>query len=147
MSKRVLLKPFARAPQSASGSPLTISVKGETMYELSIEAPKLAVIRTDGEVSEEDYERVVPRLEELIREHGKVRLLLDVTQFKDATPGALWEDLKFDAEHLNDFEKIAVVGDESWEDAAAELASPLTNAEVKTFGPKREDQARTWARS
>ena len=116
------------------------------MYELSIEAPKLAVIRTDGEVSEEDYERVVPRLEELIQEHGKVRLLLDVTQFEGATPGALWEDLKFDAQHLNDFEKVAVVGDESWEDAATELASPLTDAKVKTFGPEEEGQARTWAR-
>ena len=116
------------------------------MYELSIEAPKLAVIRTDGEVSEEDYERVVPRLEELIDEHGKIRLLLDVTRFQGATPGALWEDLKFDAEHLNDFEKVAVVGDESWEGAAAELASPLTGANVKTFGPEEEDKARTWAR-
>ncbi len=116
------------------------------MYELSIEAPKLAVLRTDGEVSEEDYERVVPRLEELIGEHGKVRLLLDVTQFKDATPAALWEDLKFDAKHLNDFERIAVVGDESWEDAAADLASPLTSAKVKTFGPEEEGKARTWAR-
>lgn len=116
------------------------------MYELSIEAPKLAVIRTDGEVSEEDYERVVPRLEELISEHGKIRLLLDVTQFKGATAGALWEDLKFDAEHLSDFEKVAVVGDESWEDAVAELASPLTDAKVKTFGPDEEDKARTWAR-
>ena len=116
------------------------------MYELSIEAPKLAVIRTDCEVREEDYERVVPRLEELIQEYGKVRLLLDVTQFQGATPSALWEDLKFDAKHLDDFEKVAVVGDESWEDAAATLASPLTEAKVKTFGPDEEEKARTWAR-
>ena len=116
------------------------------MYELNIEEPRLAVIRTDGEVSEEDYERVVPRLEQLIRENGKIRLLLDVTQFEDATPAALWEDLKFDTKHLNDFERIAVVGNEGWEDAAAELASPLTSADVKTFGPEQEDKARTWVR-
>ena len=114
------------------------------MYELNVEAPRLAVIRTDGEVTQEDYDRVVPRLEQLIDEHGKIRVLLDVTQFKGATPGALWRDLKFDAKHLRDVEKMAVVEDEGWEDAAAQLAEPLTGAEVKTFGPDQADKARNW---
>ena len=116
------------------------------MYELNIEEPRLAVIRTDGEVTQEDYDKVVPRLEQLIRENGKIRVLLDVPQFEGATPSALWRDLKFDAKHLSDVERMAVVEDEGWEDAAAQLAEPLTSAQVKTFSAQEADQARNWVR-
>ncbi len=107
-------------------------------------AGKILWLRAAGRLTDRDYREVfTPRLEAVIREHGKVRLLFHLDpDFKGWTPGALWEDLKLDLKHLGDFEKVALAGAPAWADALTKLFAHFMPGEVRTF--LREHLAEAW---
>lgn len=72
-------------------------------------------------LTEADYQQLVPRFEALLRQHGKLRLLFDMSGFHGWEAKALWEDIKFDAKHFNDLERIAMVGDKKWQEWSAKV--------------------------
>jgi hypothetical protein len=50
----------------------------------------------------------------IIREQGKIRILVRAEQFAGWERGEEWNDFSFQAEHDDDIEKMAIVGDEKW---------------------------------
>lgn len=107
-------------------------------------AGKILWLRADGWLTDQDYREVfIPRLEAVLREHGRVRLLFHLEpDFKGWTPGALWEDLKLDLKHRGDFEKVALVGASFWVDAFLKLFAHFMPGEVRTF--LRDHLAEAW---
>jgi len=101
-------------------------------------------IYLSGKLAKDDYTAFRPRFEEMLREHGKVRLLVRMHEFHGWTPGGVWEDLKFDAKHFNDIERIAFVGDKKWEAAMSVLCKPFTIAKTRFFYENQLDEAREW---
>src|SRR5688500_13347875 len=97
-----------------------------------------------GKLDKDDYERFVPEAERLIREHAKIRVLFDMHDFHGWKAGALWEDIKFNAKHFNDIERLAMVGDKRWEKWMSNFCRPFTIAEIHYFEHDQLDQARTW---
>ena len=71
-------------------------------------------IKVHGKLVHEDYAQVVPKLEQLIEQHGSIRCYCELTDFHGITPHALWDELKFDTKHCRDIERCAMVGDPSW---------------------------------
>ena len=61
---------------------------------------KMLVVHVSGKLAAADYEHFVPEFERLVREHGRVRVLFDMTGFHGLTAGALWEDTKFAMHHF-----------------------------------------------
>jgi hypothetical protein len=107
-------------------------------------AGKILWLRASGKLTEGDYREVfLPRLETVIREHGRVRLLFQLEpDFRGWTPRALWEDLKLDLKHLGDFDKVALVGASLYVDAGMKLFARFMPGEVRTF--LREHLAEAW---
>ena len=97
-------------------------------------------------VDKEDYYRFVPQLEGLMEGDAKIRLVVQLQDFKGWTAGALWEDTKFAARHFNDIERLAIVGDAQWEKSMAAFIKPFTTAKVRYFDMQQADQAREWVR-
>ena len=64
--------------------------------------------------------------------------------FRGWTAGALWEDIKFDAKHFGDFERLAMVGDKQWEKGMATFCKPFTSARIKYFDKAQIEEAREW---
>jgi len=96
-----------------------------------------------GELSRADYEMFVPLMEKQIRQQGKIRLLVTLHDFDGWDAGALWEDLKWDANHFNDIQhiqRLAIVG-EKW---MTGFCRPFTTASLRYFTPAKLDQAREW---
>ena len=116
------------------------------MHRMNMEG-KLVTVTLGGEVRSEDYKEMVPELEAHISTFGPLRLLLVIEHMEGFDPGALLRDLRFDAKHLNDFERIAVVGDERWQEWGARLGGGFTKAEVKFFEPTRTSEARQWVQN
>jgi hypothetical protein len=83
-------------------------------------------------------------VERLVKEHGKIRLLVQMHDFHGWTAGALWEDIKFDAKHFKDAERLALVGEKKWQHAMAVFCKPFTAAEVRYFDHTMIEQARAW---
>jgi hypothetical protein len=101
-------------------------------------------VRVTGKLSKEDYGRFVPSTEQLIAQHGKIRVLFEMHDFHGWELGALWEDVKFDVKHFRDIERLAIVGETRWEKGMATFCKPFTTAKIRYFDIKDIDQARAW---
>lgn len=108
---------------------------------------KIVEIHAMGKLEKEDYEQFGPEVERLIRQHGKIRMLLYLHDFNGWTAGALWEDIKFDWKHFSDIERLAIVGESKWQEGMATFCKPFTTAEVKYFNHDQLADARQWIES
>jgi hypothetical protein len=105
---------------------------------------KLLVVHLGGKLAKEDYERLVPEVERLIKQHGKLRMLVRMHDFHGWTLGGLWEDVKFDWKHFGDIERLAFVGDRKWEAGMAAFCRPFTTARIHYFDESQADEAFRW---
>jgi hypothetical protein len=110
---------------------------------------KIIGLRATGKLTDRDYQEVlIPSLETLINQHGKVRLLCFMDEeFKGLEAGAIWDDAKFFLPHRNDLEKMAIVGGPKWIELITKLFAPLMEGDVKTFPGNQLPQAWEWIRS
>ena len=86
-----------------------------------------------GKLNREDYEKLGPSIEKMIRQHGKIRILVTMHDFEGWDAGGLWEDIKWDATHFNDVERVAIVGEKNWQKWMAGFCNAFTTAEVRYF--------------
>jgi hypothetical protein len=80
-------------------------------------------VSASGKLSHQDYEHFIPEFERLVREHGKMRILFEMRDFHGWEASGLWDDIKMDAKHFSDIERIAMVGDKKWEKGMSFFAS------------------------
>jgi hypothetical protein len=125
--------------------PFSFSDEVNTMLALDEQAGgKLLGIKISGKLTKEDYEQFVPKVEELIKQHGKLRVLLEMHDFHGWEMGALWEDIKFDVKHFSDIERLAMVGNSKWEKGMAAFCKPFTTATIKYFDEGQRAEAEKW---
>ncbi|HEX4130943.1 MAG TPA: STAS/SEC14 domain-containing protein [Pirellulales bacterium] len=105
---------------------------------------KTLVVGISGKLTKEDYHHFIPEVERLIKAYGKVRMMVTMHDFHGWEAGALWEDIKFDAKHFKDIERLALVGETKWEKGMATFCKPFTTAKVKYFDQKDAAQAHAW---
>ncbi|NQV25903.1 MAG: STAS/SEC14 domain-containing protein [Rhodopirellula sp.] len=105
---------------------------------------KLLNVHVSGKLTSADYEHFVPEFERLVAQHGKLRILFDMTGFHGWEAGALWEDIKFDIKHFADIERIAMVGETKWQHGMATFCKPFTKAKIQYFEHDAATEARSW---
>jgi hypothetical protein len=105
---------------------------------------KIIVVHVSGKLVKADYEQWVPEFDRLAGKHEKIRLLFDMVDFHGWDAGAAWEDLKLDVRYFDDFERIAMVGDEKWQEVMATVFKPFTKAAVRYFDHANAAEARNW---
>lgn len=98
----------------------------------------------EGKLDDEDYERIIPLLQEKVRSFGKIRWYFEMRDFKGWTLSALWKDLKFDFKNNENMERIAMVGDRKWEKELTQLMKPFTEADIKFFETEEREEAKYW---
>src|SRR5262245_7988134 len=89
--------------------------------------------KLSGTLHDEDYKHFVPLVDKSIAEHGKTRLLAQFHDFKGWDAHALWDDIKFSTTHCTKIERIALVGEKSWERWMAGVCKPFTMAKIQYF--------------
>jgi hypothetical protein len=105
---------------------------------------KVLTVHVSGKLKKADYDHFVPDFDRHVAEHGKVRLLLDMTDFHGWDVGAAWEDFKVGIKHSADIERIAMVGDKKWEEALTTFFKPFTKATVRYFDHTDATESRKW---
>jgi hypothetical protein len=116
---------------------MSVAVEHETTQ-------KVVVIKVSGKLSKEDYEHFVPKIEGLVKEHGKIRILFEMHDFHGWELGALWEDIKFDVRHFTHIERIAMVGEKRWEKWMTAFCCPFTAAKIRYFDRSEAQEAKAW---
>ena len=115
--------------------------------ELHEETDGVVAIDLDEKLCGQGYDRVAGRLEEIIKERGKLRVLCEMHNFRGWTPGALWKDAKFTFKHRKDVDRVAIVGENRWQHALGTACKWFTPAQVEYFDQSHEDDARIWVRA
>lgn len=111
----------------------------------SIHADKNIVYTVaEGKLTDEDYNRIIPLLQERLETYDKIRWFFEMRDFKGWSFSALWKDLKFSLKNRENLEMIAMVGDKKWEKELTELMKPFTEAEVKFFEEADRGNAKLW---
>ncbi|GAA4063771.1 SpoIIAA family protein [Agromyces indicus] len=98
-----------------------------------------------GDVTKADYDVLTPAVEAAVEEHGEVKLMLDLTDFRWEKVGAWGADLRFGHEFHEKVARMAIVGHKKWEERLALLASPFYAREAAYF--EDPDAAWAWLRS
>lgn len=108
---------------------------------------KILEVQVTGKLTKEAYQQFVPLVENMVAQHGKVRILFVMRDFHGWEMSALWEDVKFDLKHFKDIERLAIVGESKWEKGMAVFCKPFTTASIQYFDAPQIDEARAWLRS
>ena len=108
--------------------------------------PGIVGVRASGKVTAEDYESVlIPAVESAVQEHGKVRVLYIMdAAVTDFSLGAMWDDARVGFQHLQDFEKVAVVPDSILVKGTLQALHFLMPRLLRVFAMDHESQAREW---
>ncbi|TWU44419.1 hypothetical protein Q31b_19550 [Novipirellula aureliae] len=104
-------------------------------------------IQVTGKLDKEAYDLFLPSVERQIEVCGKIRILFAMHDFHGWDAGALWQDIKFDAKHFNDIERLAIVGEKKWERGMGVFCKPFTTAKIRYFDQSEIDEARRWLSS
>lgn len=105
---------------------------------------KIVEVHVTGTMTKEDYEDLVPQMEQKILQYGKIRVLLVMHDFHGWAASAMWEDVNFDFDDFNFVERLAIVGNAKWEQGMAAFCRPFTAARIKYFDHSNNDRARDW---
>ncbi|MFC4220077.1 SpoIIAA family protein [Flagellimonas marina] len=105
----------------------------------------LIAARLSGKLDEENLKTIHERIHRIIDKGHKVDFYFEMDDFEGYTLKGFWEDIKTDAEHIDDYGKIAFVGNKKWQEWAAKATDFFTGCEAKYFETKNKEQAMAWA--
>ena len=107
---------------------------------------KILGFQMSGKLHDEDYKTFGPVVEAAVAANGKVRLLALFRDFQGWDIHALWDDIKFSTKHCLDIERIALVGEKTWEKWMAKVCKPFTMAKIRYFDAAQVTAAWAWLR-
>ncbi|WP_142850548.1 STAS/SEC14 domain-containing protein [Telmatospirillum sp. J64-1] len=106
----------------------------------------ILTVRARGRLTREDYDCLVPAVQNALSCGGELRLYLVFEDFQGWEPAALWQDLRFDFRRRSDFHRVAVVGDVLIDKWMSKLARWFFTADVRFFDPQDAAVAANWLR-
>jgi hypothetical protein len=92
----------------------------------------------------EDFEYFVPQADKIMESRDKIRMLIQLKDFKGWSASALWEETKFGVRHFSDIDRLAIVGEKQWEETMAGFIAPFTGAEVRYYDMMDLPLAQAW---
>lgn len=98
-----------------------------------------------GKMEVADYEKISYHIQDLVEQHGKARIFLEIVELQGISFRALWEDLKASVKHYGDIERVAIVGDQSWLKASVKVGDLLTpGLDMAAFNASERQRAINW---
>lgn len=100
--------------------------------------------KLSGKLHDEDYKKFVPLVDAEVAKDGKVNVLAQFHDFHGWDAKALWDDIKFSTTHCTKINRIAVIGENSWQKWMAVVCKPFTMAKIRYFTAAEMDAAKAW---
>lgn len=105
----------------------------------------LVTVRIVGRFSFAEWKQVHASTEEVLAHTDKIRVLILAEDFEGWEKDGNWGDLSFSVRIDDRVEKMAIVGEQRWEDLALLFAAKgLRSFPVEYFLPKDIRKARQW---
>ncbi len=117
------------------------------MYEKIAESSGNVVgYKAVGTITDADNKKLEAEVKALVEKQGNIRTMFDMSQFKWEKAEAWGSDLKFGSEFKNKIDKMAIVGDKTWEKWMTQLAKHFYARDAKYFKSADIDKAWAWLR-
>jgi hypothetical protein len=117
------------------------------MFEILPQSSEAAIgFKISGKVIAEDYDALLPKLDEAISAHGKINLLVVMSDFEGwKGMDAAKADFKFGTQEYRQVERAAFVGDKKWLEWMVKIMDPFTRRTEEKFFPSNQlDDAWQW---
>ena len=105
-------------------------------------------IKVSNKVTAEDYESLLPQLDEAISDHGRINLLMVMSDFGGwSSLDAAKADYKFGTHQYRQVEKAAFVGEKKWQEWMIKVMDPFTRrTDERFFDLEQLDEAWSWVK-
>jgi len=105
------------------------------MFEILPESTDANIgIKVSGKLKAEDYDVLLPKLDEAIGVHGKINLLMVFSEFDGWDDlDAVQADYKLGTHQYHQVEKAAYVGDKKWQGWMVKIMDPFTRRTDERF--------------
>lgn len=110
----------------------------------SLKDGKIVEVIASGKLTDADYGYFVPEFDALAKRYNKVRLLFEMSDFHGWEMKAALDDFKMGMKHYGHVERIAMIGEKTWQQWMAQFAKPFTTAEVRYFDKMEAAAGRAW---
>lgn len=104
-------------------------------------------LHVTGTITAADIQPWATLLDQKSKQASKLRAYIEYENVDTVTLRAAAQDIQFDITHLGDFEKVALVSDQSWTNLPAFIANVVPGLMAKQFSPAEKEQARQWIKS
>ena len=103
--------------------------------------------KASGKATAADYEELLPKLDEAIKAHGKINMVVVLEDFDGwAELDAAKADFKFGTTEYRHVERCAFVSDKRWHRWVVKLMDPFTRrTDEEFFEPSQLQEAWAWA--
>lgn len=108
--------------------------------------PDVVGLRAEGRVTKEEYaQQFMPRVEDALLAHGRVRVIYVLgADFDASSLAAIWQDGTLGLARLQSWERIAVVTEAGWMRDAVGTLGLMVPGEVRAFQGEELDAAIAW---
>ncbi len=115
------------------------------MIKLDIISGNALSIVAPNKLKADDFDQIAPRVDAIVRQHGKVRLLIDASGFNGWENIAALEDhASFVKNHQQKVERIAVIVGHEWQNWLIGAVKMFLHPEVRTYDKSHENEALRW---
>jgi len=107
-------------------------------------AGRVIGFKLSGKLHDADYKTFVPAIDAIITPQEKARILAWFHDFQGWDAKALWDDIKFSTTHCAKVDRIALIGEKTWEKWMASVCKPFTMAKIRYFEASQVEDAWAW---
>jgi len=115
------------------------------MIKTEIISPNALRITVPVKLKVDDFRQIAPQVDSIIRQFGKIRLLIDASQFDGWENIAAFENhAAFVKSHQQKVERIAVIVVHDWQHWLIGAVRIFAHPDVKAYGKVQESEALQW---
>jgi len=115
------------------------------MIKTEIISPNALRIVVPVKLKVDDFRQIAPQVDSIIRKYGKIRLLIDASQFSGWENIAAFENHAiFVKNHQDRVERIAVIVGHDWQHWLIGMVRIFVHPDVRAYGQGQESEAVQW---
>jgi len=100
----------------------------------------LLSLKAIGKLTHADYAAITPLIDAALAavSEPRVKVLIDGTEMEGWELRAAWDDFRLGLKHSNEFVKIAIYGNQHWQEIAARVGAWFVSGEVRYFDDQQD---------
>ncbi|HEY2802097.1 MAG TPA: STAS/SEC14 domain-containing protein [Chthoniobacterales bacterium] len=118
------------------------------MHRITQKEGNLITVRVSEKLTPADYADLIPAWDRLLAAQGSMRMLFIMENFHGWEPGAAWKDLCYGTKHARQVDRVAMVGEKSWQEWLTKIGSIFViHTQVEYFDSAHLAEAERWVRA